>query len=454
MSRASSFSSLLPWAGLVIFLLALIVLVIWLSRKSSFRLTELRNRFARSASTSFVGRDAEQKQFLDLTKLDLTKVDKSGQQPPPLWLLLMGGKGLGKRSLLCRFRERALTEKPAVVCGPVIDLAEQQPIDEFLENIARDLSEQRPGTFSDFTSKLRKYRAAAAGKKTGAERAVEITHGVAKGAAVVAGIAGVPGATLVKGALDSQTASSIAEAAKESVAGTGDRQSLMEAFVRDFGDLARSQTVHRVVLLFNDLDSRPEDSDIRLLRKDFFPEIAKLGSVLFVGAVEDPQRVSFIETDRRKIQLIKPFDDAESKKYVREVIGLDNTALVDEVAKRSNGSPQKLAYYRAYFDARPAARALEHLSADAEAWVVSGEVNQLLQQVANEYLRKVIVSSSPLRWFNVELLRSTAEKADISLEKGEVQPQPSALLIPRRGQVGSSRLVAAGELKPSNGGAI
>jgi tetratricopeptide (TPR) repeat protein len=424
MSRASSFSSLLPWAALVILVVAIIALGYWLSKKSSFRLTELRNRFARSASTSFVGRDAEQKQFLDVSK-----IDKSGQ-PPPLWLLLMGGKGLGKRSLLCRYRERALTEKPPVVCGPVIDLAEQQPIDEFLENIARDLSEQCPGTFSDFTSKLRKYRAVAAGRKTGAERAVEITHGLAKGAAAVAGIAGVPGATLAKGALESQTAGSIVEMAKESVAGTGDRQSLMEAFAKDLGALANSQTVHRVVLLFNDLDSRPEDSDIRLLRKEFFPEVAKATSVLFVGSVEDQQRVSFIESDRRKIQVIKPFDEAESKKYVREVIGLDNAGLVDEVAKRSNGSPQKLAYYRAYFDARPAARALEHLSADAEAWVVSGEVNQLLQQVANEYLRKVIVSSSPLRWFNVELLQSTAGKANISVEKDEVRPQPTALLDP------------------------
>lgn len=405
--------------------LLLVPVALWYlfwGRKSRFTIPKW-PRLGRSPSSAptFIGREAEQQRFLELVREPQSKVDL---------LIVSGARGAGKRSLLARFRERCQTEKTPILCGPILDLTEPQQIEDLLEKIVRDLEEQVPSqSFSDFNAKLTKYQDTAAGRTTGAERALGIARGVAAGAAGIAGTAGVPGATLAKSAIESSAVGEALELAKDAISGHGDLKSVTEAFFGDLLKLAASQPTDRLVLLFDNLYSRLDDRDVRWLRYTLVPRIVKARSVLLVATTEDPQQLHFGQEIGREVKWLGPFEEADSRRYVKEIIGIENPRLSDEITKRSNGLPQKLDYYRAYFEAKPPEiRLLDHLSDDAEAWVVSGDVNQLLQQVKSEYLRKVIVTSSPLRWFNAELLQTVADKAGLAPAKDEAQANPSSLL--------------------------
>ncbi|MEP6920084.1 MAG: FHIPEP family type III secretion protein [bacterium] len=413
-------ATLLPLLILALLIVVLTLLYFW-GRKSSFTLTDLR-RLRRNPSTArtFIGRETEQQRFLELARDRKSSVDL---------LIVSGPKGAGKRTLLARFKERSLAEKTSIYCGPLLDLLEAQQIEDLMERVVRDLEDQAGRqNFSDFNAKLQKYHAAATGRKTGVDRGLVIARGAAAGAAGLAGAAGVPGATIAKSALESGAVGEALELAKDAISGPGDLRSLTEAFVSDLLQLGESQKPHRLVLLFDNLDARPNDHDIRWVRDKLIPRLVHDHSVLLVTTTEDPLQVAITQEIVRESIWLRPFDEAESRRYVKEVIGIENQRLLDEVTKRGGGLPQKLNYYRAYFEARPPEyRLQDQLSDEAEAWVVSGDVNQLLQQIKSDYLRKVIVASSPLRWFNAELLEAVAEKAGLP-DKEETQTRPASLL--------------------------
>src|SRR2546423_8195378 len=136
-----AFVTIVIWAAVALALLGglLVTLSLWQSR---FKLADFRSRFTRSTSTTFVGREAEQNRFLELAKNVGTTV---AEARAPLWLLISGARGDGKRALLLRFRDRALAEKSTILCGPVIDLREPQQIDKLLEKIAAGPASQTAG---------------------------------------------------------------------------------------------------------------------------------------------------------------------------------------------------------------------------------------------------------------------------------------------------------------------
>ena len=343
---------------------------------------------------TFIGREREADQFRRLLK-------RTADTPPVL--LVTGIGGVGKRALLYRFRDICLAERHPAQAGPVIDLNEALSVDQILESIASDLINRQPGEFKAFGSALYRYRQAAKGAKPGSQQVLELSRGMIRTLSAVAPLSPAQGAEKVLG-------SELADKAASLLAGASDLDSLMYAFVTGLLKVADGDRTQRLVLFFADLDSRPEDRDVVLFRTVLLPMIAPRPSLLLVLSAENQQRASLpLAFGQPSVMALPRFTIDESRRFAREVIGITNPTLVEQVAADSDGILDRLDGYRLYFQQDPESRGSPSLPEAAKAWAAGGSVYDLLQQVSSPFLQRVILYSSPLRWFNAPLLDEVAK---------------------------------------------
>lgn len=378
-------------------------------------------------SDGFIGREAELKLFRELL-----------QRETYPWLAVIGANGMGKRSLLQRFKRECDRLSPPLPCGPVVDLGEPRALHDRLEEIVDEIQRQRPDAFANFTGTLQRYRSVAAGQRSPGERMLAASKDAAAG---LLGSVPVPGASVVGQALTTPAANEIMALGYESIAGRGDLASVTETFLAELEHLVTSPSPEgspggspsgaRLVLAFDDLDSAADSEERRWLSQKLFPALAHL-HVIVVAAGEDPHGLDEMpHGDRELIKMpLQPFTPVETLCYAHDVIGIakDNDRLATAIVDRSEGSPQKLAIYKAYYENHPEARQLATLPPEADALATGGEVSALLQEVRSDFLRRVIVISSPLRWFNETLLAKVADEAKLTPADDEQGLPASALL--------------------------
>jgi hypothetical protein len=213
---------------------------------------DLLPRTSTPSPATFIGREKEQQRFLEAAKRTHDE-----------WLLIAGAPGTGRQSLLQQFKRICNAQQPPILCGPVIDLNQTIQPEDLLETLASEFEQQGPGFFASFRANLKKFRATAAGRKTGGECALSIVRSsVSEGAETL-----IPAGKVVKALVESKTADQVQEAFPKRVYGTGDLQSFETAFLQDLTAVTGEDKSHRVVLIVHEIKCRPADSDAQWLRE-------------------------------------------------------------------------------------------------------------------------------------------------------------------------------------------
>lgn len=412
-------------AGLATTLVILVLAVgtgIFLTRGRRLPLTlarkQSRERKLAAPPPKFIGRETELKRFRQLLAVS--------KQSSPV-LVVGGGPGIGKRALLEQFREvcRIDRAKKPARCGPVIDMRQAYEVDKLLATIADELVEQRSGTFRRFESALNRYREVTAGRMSRPDQALKISREVVATAGAIIPLGGAQEAAKV---LDSP----VADRAAALIAGPGDLDAVMGVFVEDLIDAAAQSQDQRLVLLFSDLDSRPEDREVIWLREWLVPMLTNSPILIVVSAEDEAAARLPLKLGRPEVIMLEPFTPEESQRYVREIIGVQNQLLVTQVAADSAGILERLEGYRLYFQKHPALRDRDSLEVEAYAWAAGGSVYELLQQVRSPFLQKVLLASSPLRWFNAPLLEAVAAAGELASTGDDVAGAAALLERGRR----------------------
>jgi tetratricopeptide (TPR) repeat protein len=347
---------------------------------------------------------------------------------PPALLLVSGEPGIGKHALLERFQRVCQEERRPARCGPVMDLRKARPIDEILEDVAEQLA-QSPTEFRRFGDSLDRYRRAARGGPTRGQEGLDVTRDIVSLAGTV-----VPGVSRAGAPIQSAAA----ERFVERVEGGRDLNTVGDEFAQEVVSLAETRPRDRLVLLFSDLDSRPDDRDVIWLRNWLFPRLTVRPSVLIVASVGtaddlDAPELAGLRRLRPETMTLDRLDADEARRFVTEVIGLEeNTLLTEAIVSRSAGMVERLQGYRRLIQRNPHLRDADALPEDADEWASGGLTYSLLRELPSRFLAELVVCSSPLRWFNAALLNEVAQVAN--LDEGTEVEQKAEAQEPTRAQ--------------------
>ena len=370
-------------------------------------------RFAlgRQPGASVIGRETQLQQFEAI-------IDGDNDARTRI-LLVFGGAGTGKRTVLEMFRSAAI-ERSNTYCAPVTDLTQPRDLGEMLEEIATGL--EAPGDeFDDFTKTLRRYRDKAMGKKPWIAKAAETAESTAVEVNTVAPHWTTGGARI---------ATSVFRDAVDWFEDASSHRTITDEFVNALRTLAAGDGEQApVILLFNGLDRHPVDPVVRWLRSDLPAQIADVPVTLVfaaenVDSVYDDLRSRGATVERMPLE---PFSPAETREFIEKNLGIDpNTRLGRQIAEESGNLPAWLARLQRYF--------LEHgkpegdeLSEDARASATGGGA-ELFRRLEDDDQRRLTLYASPVRWFNATLLQSVADVAAIKTAE-DAGPQAAVRLI-------------------------
>src|SRR5262245_12282217 len=264
---------------------------------------------ANGAGPVFVGRAEQQARFTEL----MGAVEPGPGGDRAVLLEVVGPGGTGKRALLDRF---------AAICadrgwrhGPVLDVAEvvESSRDELLERIAHTL-EPVPQRFEKFHGRVRGLRARMSGQPSGAARTLGATRAATAGAREVA-----PG--LVTGVANVVAQNPLADMAVERGEARRTIEEVQKVFLEGLGELARERP-ERVALLFSDLHLRPDEPNVRWLRRWLFPKLARMRVLLTLSAETEHKLADVAATfsDRHVVRLDR-LSDGEAMEFVVVAVG-------------------------------------------------------------------------------------------------------------------------------------
>jgi tetratricopeptide (TPR) repeat protein len=394
------------------------------------------NRTSSAGGRPFIGRERELDDFRRLildprdSRLHLPRGKAEAEsesdrlRASASMLLVSGEPGIGKQALLQRFEQVCAEERRPARCAPVINLREPQRIADVLANIAEGLIEPQKKYFDRFERALERYRRVSRGERTRGQEGLDLTRTIAS-----AGVSVIPGGERTANAIGSAAASDLVERWE----GGSDVAALAEAFAQDLAQLANEDPRHRLVLFFADLDSRPNDRVVIWLRTVLFPKVLS-PAVLVVASVTngdlDSPGLAGIERLGQPAQMpLERFSDAEARRFVEEVIAIPpDSPLADTIVARSGGVLDRLQGYRRLVERNPHVRESERLPDDADAWASGGVTYSLLNDLPSRFLEQVVVTSSPLRWFNASLLEEVATEARLAPSKEEKGAQAADLI--------------------------
>jgi len=321
----------------------------------------------------------------------------------PFLILVTGIAGMGKRTLLQTFAEICAAHDPPVCCTGVIDLGRRLTLDELLEEIANGVRARKGDAFAGFNRALKKFRATAAGIKSPAERGLAM----ARAGVGVAQKLHAPGAGVASVIAESQLPQEALAAASEFFSGRGDLESVKQAFLDDVTELAE-KSEPRFVVLLDDFDTLANEQNLRWVREKMLTRLAQAPgrATLVAASVEDAQPVSkFLPPDSPKPELmaLQRFSEDETRLYVQEFIRVTKSAVIEQIVRKTGGSPQMLAKFRDHFERYPDQRDCDVLPPSADHWAAQGEARSLLESLGKP-LGETVLACAPLRWFNRILL--------------------------------------------------
>ncbi|MGH3991608.1 MAG: hypothetical protein ACRDSN_03985, partial [Pseudonocardiaceae bacterium] len=348
-----------------------------------------------SRGAGFIGR----KEPLDLFRR-MAGMGRSGTVPEgPRVLLICGSAGTGKRELLKEFRRQCEGREPPS-CAPVIDLGEPRELDDLMADIAHGL-EPEPDVFQRFHKTLRAHRDAMSGKRSTLVQASEGLRTAGRTANEV-----VP--TLATGV--SKGLGELIHHGAEKIEASQRARSVRDDFVSGLVELAQRSGRAPPVLLFSDVDRWADDPTVVWLRRSLLPKLAG-APVLIVVSAQAPDKVDELAS-QGVVHRLDRFPDVEAREYVERVLQVRlDTRLARDILADSDGFPERLGRYKAYFEQFPDAYRGETLSDDARAFAAGGSVLQFLSRWDSALPRQLVLYAAPLRWFNATLLRDTASAA-------------------------------------------
>jgi tetratricopeptide (TPR) repeat protein len=339
------------------------------------------------------------------------------RRPIPLLILVSGPPGMGKHALLRRFAHECHSSRSTPRCGPVINLRDRREIPDVLLQIAECFEKDRHsrGSFVQFGAALERYQRVSGGQRTRGQENLDIVRDFA-----ALGGSVVPASERAAAALSAPATERLLERWE----GGSTMTELADAFAADLVALAEQKPRQRLVLLFSDLDSRPTDADTTWLRTWLLPKIATR-SILIAASVTadepDDRRLGGLDRLGPPERMpLKPLTDDEARQFVADVIGLDKGSPQTEmIVARSGGNLDHLQGYRRLIERDAGLRDAETLPADFDAWASTGPTYTLLHDLDSRFLEQVVVASSPLRWFNANLLAKVATEAGLEPEEGK-----------------------------------
>lgn len=382
-----------------------------------------------SDAPQFIGREKELEKMLEIAR-DVTNGGRA--------ILVSGPPGSGRGTLLEEFRRRAALGSPQVRSARPINLGQRRELDAILAELVSNLSEVGIARFDSFERRRRDYQAKRAGRPSPTGRTVQAVRDVAQ-----AGTALIPGgpvlSTIARPLLDRG-----AEALEQRLVGTGDLDALIEAFVDDLrralsGRPASDSHSHMptdatlVALLFENLDSRDSGDTVSALVTKALKPLAACPLVV-IATVERPEgaRPLFEDALPQPVEELKLdfFAEDDTRTYAQELIGVTRPEAINQIVAVTNGSPQRLAVLRRYYQTNPDARELPHVPADAVRLAASEEAAALASTLTSEFLVNLVRAASALRWFNATLLEDVAAATELK-PQGDEKVRPADLL--RRG---------------------
>ena len=360
---------------------------------------------ANGAGPVFVGRHEQQARFTEL----MTAVAAGPGGDRAVLLQVVGPGGTGKRALLDRLA--AICAEREWRHGPVLDVAEvvESSRDELLERIAHTL-EPVPERFEKFYGRVHGMRARMSGQPSVAARTLGGTRAATAGAREVA-----PG--LVTGVANVVAQNPLMDIAVERGEARRTIEEVQKVFMEGLAELARERP-ERVALLFSDLHLRPDEPNVRWLRRWLFPKLARMRVLLVLSAETEHKLadVAAMFSDRHLVRLDRLSDD-EAMEFVVLAVGLAQDApLARALVRDSDRFPERLARFSDWFRDHPDALGDDEVPPGAKVWAVGGSAAELLGRVDSPFLRDLVLCASPLRWFNAELLTRIAVVCEIAPE--------------------------------------
>ena len=359
---------------------------------------------------SSIGRSEELAHFRRLVGL------AEGDATPGVVLALVGAAGSGKRWLLDEFAREARARLPPR-CARVVDLSDPPELTELLDELARSL-EPEGQAFKSFLSTLSKFRYR---QERGRTRAMEYAEagkqltGIARDTAptLATGVAGAVGAAAptVVGAFEQPR----------------DLESVKRDFLRGFARLADRDRSAPLVLLFSNLDRRPEDPTSSWIRQRLLVEATAAGALVALS-VETEDALHQLPTDVPRIVMrLDALAIEDAFTFVESRLKISpRTRLARQVIEASGGYPERLARFEAYFERYPDARKLETLPEDALTWTSGGSVLEPFHRLEPPDVRRLVLCASSLRRFNEPLLQAVAARAGIA---GDATSRAVAALV-------------------------
>jgi subtilisin-like proprotein convertase family protein/tetratricopeptide (TPR) repeat protein len=360
------------------------------SRRDMRRLLGVAGQFIGDGERQLVGRADELRLFERIL---------TGHQETPTVLLISGPPGVGKRTVLDAFRTATL-ERDAVYCGPICDLTRAKDLGEVLVELVDGLGAPA-ASFAQFRSTVRKQRELAQGKTPWYARAAETADESATELNKVAphwSTGGVKIATgLVRGAVNWFD-------------DAGRHRVVTDEFLRGLRSLVVGKR-DRLVLLFDGLDRHHLDPVVRWIRMELPRQVATLPVTLVMSAengdsVYDDLRSTGAGVERLPL---KSFELEETDEFIRRVLRIDpHSRLGREIAEQSGSLPGWLGRLRAYFDEHGAPDPSGGLTSDARLAASGNAAAQFHRLLDDPQQRRLVLFSSPLRWFNSTLLCAVA----------------------------------------------
>jgi tetratricopeptide (TPR) repeat protein len=367
---------------------------------------------------AFVGREAELQQLFDAIN----------QPADDLGVVLVSGRpGSGKRALLEEFTRRARRAVPTARVGPLMNLTHPRDADAALGEIAAALERVGLDRFDRFRRKLDSYRAKRAGVETAAERRLGRAFQAGK---TLAGTFLPP----VAGKLIELGADEAAQTIQEQWLAPPELDGVVQAFADDLREALQPDPANPeagaasgerkvAVLLFENLDVRPKDSDTQLIRETLLTALKDI-RVRVLATVQGPTE---LKEGYSHLEL-KFFDREQTEKFARDQIGIDaaNGELMADIWNQTQGSPQRLAILHRYFQRYPGERTEPALAESARDAVATEQARDLLAS-ETESQQELIRAISPLRNFNSELVEAVFGALKITATEG--QPPPARELL-------------------------
>ena len=204
--------------------------------------------------------------------------------------------------------------------------------DELLERIALTL-EPIPERFEKFHGRVHGMRARMSGQPSVAARTLGGTRAATAGAREAA-----PG--LVTGVANVVAQNPLMDIAVERGEARRTIEEVQKVFMEGLAELARERP-ERVALLFSDLHLRPDEPNVRWLRRWLFPKLARMRVLLVLSAETEHKLadVAAMFSDRHLVRLDRLSDD-EAMEFVVRAVGLaQDTPLARALVRDSDRFP-------------------------------------------------------------------------------------------------------------------